>query len=120
MIAWQLTFAAACRASAIAMSMSRRRSRLGVTGWVRNRRDGTVEALVQGDEARVLELCLVPARSAGARVAAIATSARAVDPALDRVRVPRYANSAPASRAARCRRHAAGASRMPKMSFQAA
>jgi acylphosphatase len=27
--------------------------RLGVTGWVRNRRDGTVEALVQGDDEAV-------------------------------------------------------------------
>jgi acylphosphatase len=27
--------------------------RLGVTGWVRNRRDGTVEALLQGDDEAV-------------------------------------------------------------------
>lgn len=27
---------------------------LGLAGWVRNRRDGTVEALVQGDEAAVM------------------------------------------------------------------
>jgi acylphosphatase len=30
--------------------------RLGVSGWVRNRRDGTIEALVDGDTASVEEL----------------------------------------------------------------
>lgn len=30
--------------------------RLGVSGWVRNRRDGSVEALVDGDTASVEEL----------------------------------------------------------------
>ena len=30
-------------------SMRREAERLGVTGWVRNRRDGSVEAVVQGD-----------------------------------------------------------------------
>ena len=32
-------------------SMRLEAERLGVTGWVRNRRDGSVEAVVQGDEA---------------------------------------------------------------------
>ena len=32
-----------------------RAEELGVFGWVRNRRDGTVEALVDGDEAAVAE-----------------------------------------------------------------
>ncbi len=34
--------------------------RLGLTGWVRNRRDGAVEALIVGDEAavgRMIEAC---------------------------------------------------------------
>lgn len=40
--------------------MVREASRLGLYGWVRNRRDGSVEALVAGDEAAVrtlLSLC---------------------------------------------------------------
>jgi acylphosphatase len=34
----------------------REASRLGLYGWVRNRRDGSVEALVAGDEASVRTL----------------------------------------------------------------
>ena len=36
--------------------MVREAGRLGVDGWVRNRGDGSVEALVQGDVAAVEEL----------------------------------------------------------------
>ncbi len=34
----------------------REASRLGLYGWVRNRKDGTVEAIVAGDEASMLSL----------------------------------------------------------------
>ena len=30
---------------------------LGLTGWVRNRRDGTVEALLQGPDAQIEMMC---------------------------------------------------------------
>ena len=36
--------------------MAREAGRLGVSGWVRNRRDGALEALVDGDTAAVEEL----------------------------------------------------------------
>jgi acylphosphatase len=36
--------------------MVRKARELGVSGWVRNRRDGTVEALIAGDIAAVEEL----------------------------------------------------------------
>jgi acylphosphatase len=66
------------------MAMTEAALALGVTGWVRNRRDGTVEALVQGDDA-VVERLLAWCRRGppGARVSAIATLARDVDPAMD-------------------------------------
>lgn len=38
--------------------MTREAARLGVRGWVRNRRDGTVEALVVGPEAALAEIAL--------------------------------------------------------------
>jgi len=34
-------------------SLSREARAHGITGWVRNRRDGTVEALLQGDQTAV-------------------------------------------------------------------
>ncbi len=34
-------------------SMRREAERLGVTGWVRNRRDGSVEAMLQGEASQV-------------------------------------------------------------------
>ena len=37
-------------------SMQREATRLGVNGWVRNRRDGSVEALAQGREEAVAAL----------------------------------------------------------------
>jgi len=49
--------------------------RLGLRGWVRNRADGTVEALITGDEEAVttmIELCRQGPRAA--RVAEVAIS----------------------------------------------
>ena len=55
----------------------------GASGWVRNRRDGTVEAVIQGDEAsvaRLVEWCRRGPR--GAHVTGVETEALDVDPAL--------------------------------------
>jgi acylphosphatase len=56
---------------------------LRLAGWVRNRRDGTVEALVQGEPDAVEQL-LAWCRSGppAARVTAVATVAVDADPAL--------------------------------------
>jgi acylphosphatase len=57
---------------AFRVSMRDVATRLGVDGWVRNRADGAVEALIQGDEAQV-DLLLEWARVGppGARVASL-------------------------------------------------
>lgn len=49
--------------------MRERARALGVSGWVRNRPDGTVEALVAGNAAAVEELCRLCRR--GPRLAAV-------------------------------------------------
>ena len=57
---------------------------LRISGWVRNRRDGTVEALVQGDADAVEELLSWCRRGPpSARVTAIATVEMKPDPVLD-------------------------------------
>jgi acylphosphatase len=38
------------------METLRTADRYGVYGWVRNRRDGTVEAMFEGDESRVMSI----------------------------------------------------------------
>jgi len=57
---------------------------LGVVGWVRNRGDGTVEALVQGD-ADAVERILTWCRRGppAARVISVATLAVPADPAIE-------------------------------------
>ena len=57
---------------------------LGVTGWVRNRRDGSVEAVVQGDGELVERLVAWCGRGpVGANVTEVSAEAHAVDAALD-------------------------------------
>jgi acylphosphatase len=60
--------------------MMRRASALGLRGWVRNRTDGSVEALVIGDEdsvATIVEACREG--PLGARVSDVAVSEAADD-----------------------------------------
>ena len=84
MIARQLVIRGRVQGVGYRMAMTEAAIALGVTGWVRNRRDGTVEALVQGDDAaveRVLAWCR--RGPPGANVTAIAARLREADLAID-------------------------------------
>ena len=64
-------------------SMQRQAARLGLTGWVRNRRDGSVEALVQGDEVAVATLTEWARRGpAGAHVTELRVTSAEADASL--------------------------------------
>ena len=64
-------------------ALRQRADELGVTGWVRNRADGSVEALLQGAEVDVHALVRWAQRGPpSARVKAVETGA--VDPDMDR------------------------------------
>jgi acylphosphatase len=52
-VAKHLTISGRVQGVGYRMSMVDEARRLGVTGWVRNRRDGSVEAVVDGDPAAV-------------------------------------------------------------------
>ena len=56
-------------------SMQREAIRLGLVGWVRNRRDGTVEAVISGQEGAVQAMVAWAHRGpAGARVESVAVA----------------------------------------------
>jgi len=64
-------------------SMQREATRLGVRGWVRNRRDGSVEALVQGSDESVAALTAWARHGpAGAKVAEVQVSGAESQPSL--------------------------------------
>lgn len=64
-------------------ALTERAAELGLTGWVRNRRDGTVEALLQG-EPQAVEAAIEWARS-GPRAARVAgVEVRPPDAGFDR------------------------------------
>lgn len=56
MMAKKLRIAGTVQGVGYRIWMERQATRLGVSGWVRNRGDGSVEALVHGDPAAVEEL----------------------------------------------------------------
>ena len=84
MIAWRLIIRGCVQGVGYRYAMVDAAQALGVAGWVRNRRDGTVEAFVQGDPAPV-DAILAWCRHGppSARVNAIDTMAVGADPTID-------------------------------------
>jgi len=84
MIARRLVIRGRVQGVGYRMAMTDAAVALGVTGWVRNRRDGTVEALVQGDNVVVERLLAWSRRGPpGARVAEVTAFALEADSAID-------------------------------------
>jgi acylphosphatase len=83
MIARRLVVSGRVQGVGYRFAMTEAARAIGVTGWVRNRPDGTVEAVVQGEDDRVEQMVTWCRRGPpAARVAAIATDALTVDPAI--------------------------------------
>ena len=71
-MAQRLTISGHVQGVGFRYSMASEARRLGVTGWVRNRRDGTVEAVIDGpDEAMQAMLAWVRHGPRGAHVASV-------------------------------------------------
>ena len=84
MIAWRVVVCGRVQGVGYRISMQEAADHLRITGWVRNRRDGTVEAVVQGSENDVERMVAWCRRGPpGARVTTATTEALNVDPAMD-------------------------------------
>ena len=76
MVARQIRVSGRVQGVGYRVSLQDEASRLGVSGWVRNRRDGTVEALLQGSPEAVAALIAWARRGPpAARVARVDESA---------------------------------------------
>jgi acylphosphatase len=83
MVAWRVTIRGRVQGVGYRDAMIDAASAFGICGWVRNRGDGTVEALIQGDSAAVEKLLAWCRRGPpSARVTEIATLEAMPDPAL--------------------------------------
>jgi acylphosphatase len=83
MIAWRVVVRGRVQGVGYRISMREAADDLRVTGWVRNRRDGTVEAVVQGDDDHVERMVAWCRRGPpAARVTTVTTEALSVDPAM--------------------------------------
>jgi len=84
MIAWRVVICGRVQGVGYRLSMREAADDLRITGWVRNRRDGTVEAVVQGDDDRVERIVAWCRRGPpAARVTTVTTEELNVDPAME-------------------------------------